>query len=270
MAEAIAKGTSLFKSKFIIILVIVVVLGLCILCASVSINFYNNNFSSTGKTVKVTETNSGHTKITQAYVSISAFGANSAGDSIPDKAVIQYAPLVNITTKKEMSKFEIVNVKLTNPIKAEKTFITWPKHYAYGQDSNTFYEPMSTAENYLGRSDEGTSFEYKVVDNAKFADEISKMGGYVDFKYTIYGIGNKIDYYGIMNGEGIYSGGKELQYAGIKQGEINSPIEFDVVVTFKDKSQAIKHFSLTADFTEIYNEGFSFNYNSSDYVGKEF
>jgi len=265
-------------------LIIVAIVGVLLFCCVISLffgfkiisdssgsNLFGSNSSSgSNKIQKVNETKSSLATIKQAYVSINAFGADSTGGTKIDSAVIQYAPLVNITTTKEITKFEIMNVKLTNPIKAQKSLVSWPKHYKYGQDSNTFYESMGTNFDYVNRKDEGNSFSYNVVDVAGYSDEIGKNGGYVDFRYTVFGIGNKIDYQGIMNTQHIYSGGKELQYAGIKAGEINSPIEFDVVVTFKDKSQAVKHFSLTSDFNEIYNQGFSFTYNSKDYEGKSF
>jgi hypothetical protein len=227
---------------------------------------------SAEKTTKVTETQSGQATITQAYVSVSAYGVDSNGDNNPDKATIQYSPLVNISTTKDIASFQIVNVKLTNPMSGEKVFVTWPKHYEKtAPDSNTFYEPMATKANYSAYKHEGNSFSYKVVnDVVRYTDEISKNGGYVDFRYTIYGMGNLIDYEGIMNTHKIYSGGKELQYAGFEQGELNSPIEFDVVITFTDKTKAVKHFSLTTDFAEVYQQGFSFKYNSSEYEGKSF
>jgi len=249
---------------------IVLIAGICGICCICLLTFFVFK-PFTIYQPKLVETSSGIVTITQAYVSISATGADSkegAGNK-PDMAILQYSPLVNFTSTKEITKFKIQNVKLTNPINSGKTFITWPKHFA-GGDNNTFYEPMDTPQNFLNRKDEGNAFEYKVVDIARYTDEISKWGSYVDFRYTIYQLGEPIDYEGIMNRTGIYSGGKELQYAGFEKGEINSPIEFDVVIDFKDNTQAIKHFSLTSDFNEIYEQGFSFKYNSDEYVGKQF
>lgn len=223
---------------------------------------------SVGGSVK--ETTGSLAEVTQAYTSVSIYGDDTKGGSNYDTAVMQYSALVNITTTTEISKFEIKNVKLTNAIKAERAFITWPKHYEQGRDSNTFYEPMGSNSYYKDRKDEGRDFSYKVVDVAQYSDEISKTGGFVDFRYTVYGLGNKFNYEDILNNQKIYSGGKEAIYAGLKQADIESPIEFDVVITFTDKSKSVKHFKLSTDFKEVFEQGFSFKYISDNYVGQQF
>jgi hypothetical protein len=131
------------------------------------------------------ETNTGQVQINQAYVSISVYGGSTTNDINPDMAVLQYSPLINITTKKDMKKFEIRNVKLTNKVEGKGYFITWPKHYEQGKDNNTFYEAIGEKADLLNRENEGNSFEYKVVDVANYTDEITKTGGFVDFRYNI-------------------------------------------------------------------------------------
>lgn len=253
------------RNLFIIISVAVALVALVVLL--ILTKGFTQSVGS-GKALK--ETESGTATITQAYVSISAWGTDMDGDGKEDTAVLQYSPLVNISTVKEIAKFEIKNVRLSEEIKDGKTFVTWPKHFKYAQDSNSYYEPMGNPVNFEQRKDEGRSFSYNVVDVAGYTDEIGKYGGYVDFRYTIYGLGKTIDYEGILNSVGVYSGGKALEYAGVNKEDIDSPIEFDVVVTYADKSRAIKHFLLTSNFDQIYEQGFSFEYNSDEYVGKEF
>lgn len=262
MSNFIKTFLDLIKKPLYLFIFIGAILLLCVV-ATITVRTF-------AKPEKLVDTNTGQVKITQAYVSISAYGESTTNSDYPDMAVLQYSPLVNFSTKKDMKKFEIKNVKLTNTLKGDRSFITWPKHFEQGKDNNRFYEALGVKADLLNRDDEGNSFEYKVVDTAKYTDEISKTGGFVDFRYTIYGLGNPVDYNGIMNSQNVYSSGKELQYAGLKKGDINSPIEFDVVITFVDGTKAIKHFSLTSNFDEIYDQGFSFQYNSSDYEGKEF
>jgi len=253
------------QTLFIIIIASVVLLSLLVVLILTK-GFSQSIWS--GKSLK--ETDSGTATITQAYVGISAWAVDMSGDNKEDTAVLFYSPLVNISTVKEIAKFEIKNVRLSEEIKDGKAFVTWPKHFKYAQDSNYYYEPMGTPVNFEQRKDEGRSFSYNVVDVAGYTDEMGKYGGYVDFRYTIYGLGNTIDYEGILNSVGTYSGSKALGYAGVNKEEIDSPIEFDVVIIYADKSKAIKHFSLTSNFDQIFEQGFSFEYNSDEYVGKEF
>lgn len=245
-------------TNIIVLLVIVIVVGFVIFIGSKTV------FSGS----KLKETSSGTAKIIQAYAYITAWSWDSSGGSKGDTAVLQYSPMVNISTTKEIKKFEIRNVKLTNDIEG-KYFITWPKHVTNG-DSNTLYEPMNNPLELNKRKNEGNSFSYKIVDSPRYRDEVSKTGGIADFKYTIWGLGNKYNYENLLNSKKSFTSGKALEYAGLRKDDVNSPIEFDVVITFVDNNKAVKHFSLTNDFAEIYEQGFSFKYNEKDYIGKEF
>lgn len=218
---------------------------------------------------KLKETTTSVATISQATLSVSAFSWDSTGGNKGNTAVLLYYPMLNIYTNKDIKTFEIKNVKLTNKIEG-KHFITWPKDFKQMQDTNYYYEPTNTPQAFDKRNDEGRNFKFKVVDNPVNTNEIGKTGGVVDFRYTVWDLGNQFSYDDILNTTGKYTSGSALSYAGFKQGEINSPIEFDVVITYTDNSKGIKHFSLTTNFDEIYNQGYSFINNQNDYIGKTF
>ncbi|KKR05791.1 MAG: hypothetical protein UT34_C0002G0298 [candidate division WS6 bacterium GW2011_GWF2_39_15] len=246
----------------ILILVLIVLIGIFLL-SFVIVKIISN-------AGKVVETNGQDAEVLQAYTSVSTFGYDTSGGSNYNTAGLQYSTVLNMSTSKEIAGFEIRNVKLSDEIESEKIFITWPKHFGQGKDNNTFYEDMGTKADYPNRKDEGNKFEYRVVDSAAYTDEIGVNGGVVDFRYTLFGIGNKFDYEEILDNDKVYKGGKELVYAGVKKEDIDSSIEFDVIITFTDKSKAVKHFSLNTNFDEVLNQGFSFVNNGADYIGKKF
>lgn len=249
----------------IVALVIVIILTISLLYL-----FIKPRIDGDDSYKNVKETDSGQVEIVQAYVTVNAYPYDSDGNGTEDTAVVTYSPLVNITTQKDIKKVTVANVKVNNPVKGDSEFITWPSHYGKLESSNGYYQPMGTPIDYEAVKSSGSSFTYNIVESPSYTDELGINGGYFDFKYSIVGVGSRFDSENILNSQKVFSGGKALQYAGVKKDGIKSPISFDVIVEFEESERAVKRFSLSTNFDEVYNQGFSFENNQEEYLGKKF
>jgi len=256
------------KNKKVIFLVLGGVVLLIVSLLLIFTKAFTQPLSIFNTTLK--ETSSNTATISQAFTYVAGYTGDLEEDGTPDYPVMQYSTTVNILTNKDIKKFEIKNVQLSNSIDSSREYVTWPKHFKKISSSNLFYEEMGVLSQYTDRQDEGRNFSYVVVDNPEYADEMGINGGYVDFKYTMYWDDRTFDYEGILDRDGVFNGGSVFKYGELTKVDIESPIEFDVVITYVDNSKAIKHFKLTTNFDQVAESSFSFENNSSEYVGISF
>jgi hypothetical protein len=103
--------------------------------------------------------------------------------------------------------------------------------------------------------DMGDEVSYVVSETPTTYGELPEYLGPMSFSIYLFDIGT-YDYDGILNRDGVFSGGRLLDYSGVNLSDLDSTIEFDVIVKLSDNTQISKHFKGSIDGSSLGNMGY--------------
>jgi len=142
--------------------------------------------------------------------------------------------------EKEIESFKISNFKGINP-KSEAILIP-PSNLSIDTVSRTF---LFTVQESIIQKDivsDVDTIEYAVVSEVSKYNEVNKSGVITPYFGVIIKDIGRVNYKEIFDSDGIFDGGKYLEYSEIPLEELNTEIQFDIDIEFTDGSKYNKRF----------------------------
>lgn len=174
---------------------------------------------------------------------------------------VRFTPNINLSLVSEdytitPTSVEIINAGFTVEPKIGKSLRRYPtdlpiEEYCLGNYYEGCDNPLSVEE----VKDMGDSGTYIVSETPTTHGELPKYLGPMDFSVYLFDIGT-YDYDEVMDRDGVFDGGSLLDYSGVNLSDLDSTIEFDVVVRLSDDTQVSKHFKGTIDGSSLGNMGY--------------
>ena len=158
-------------------------------------------------------------------------------------------PFVNINLPNStvaITKATIKNIHVSYNGPGEIKIIH-PKHISRKESVNYYYAPVSTQLKPSEVKNESNTISYNIAtDNynpiANAYDEISKSGGYMEFKVAIQNIGS-YNKESIKNKYGSVNSGKALQYINLDPAKLDGKITFVLELKLDNKKTFQKKFT---------------------------
>jgi hypothetical protein len=239
------------KKKTIVVIGVLLFVFLCIYLFSRPRELGFNGSSSP----KTTSKNVDIELAQDAYISPWVY---SSDDS---RVHIRFSPNVNLSLVTEDYSITPTSVEIINA-----GFSVEPK---IGDSLRLYPTDLSREESCLGNYFEGCDNPLSIEDLVDMGDEVSYVVsetpttygelpeylGPMSFSIYLFDIGT-YDYDGILNRDGVFSGGRLLDYSGVNLSDLDSTIEFDVIVKLSDNTQISKHFKGSIDGSSLGNMGY--------------
>jgi hypothetical protein len=239
------------KKKTIIIIGVLLFLIVCIYLL-VGTKKLGSGLSSSPKT---TSKNADIELAQDAYISPWVYSSDNS------RVHIRFSPNVNLSLVTEdysitPTSVEIINAGFTVKPKIGESLRLYPTDLSREESClGNYFEGCDSPLTVEELTDMGDKRTYVVSETPTTYEELPEYLGPMSFSIYLFDIGT-YDYDGILNRDGVFSGGRLLDYSGVNLSDLDSTIEFDVIVKLSDNTQISKHFKGSIDGSSLGNMGY--------------
>ena len=160
---------------------------------------------------------------------------------VRDLVHLRIWPILSFYTTEEMKSVKIKNIHVETANNYDVAVYT-PGHIANNLTEYDFLYGTREEIRASDIKDQGSTLEFNVVDTAQYYDEVYKTSGIPQWFIYIKNLG-EYNYTEILNNQNTFDSSKNLEYANVTGGDLNTSFYFDLEIVFEDGEKYLKRFT---------------------------